>query len=66
MIIVTGPSLQKAHLHMAPKTPVLMRLDSRSLQAFTVLSYNGMACSGRAAAVNEGRLPFLTEAMSVN
>jgi len=66
MIMVTGPSLTRATFMSAPKVPVLTCLPVFSDRDVMKYSYSGMACSGRAALIKEGRLPFLYAACSVN
>ena len=50
----------------APNFPVAIGGSVNSSMAATNASYKGMACSGRAARMKLGRVPFLVEACKVN
>ncbi len=64
--IVTGPSFSKDTFISAPNLPVCTgRVDS-CRRVSTNFSYKGMAVSGLAERMNEGRLPFFVLAKSVN
>lgn len=65
-LIVTGPSLIKLTCISAPNTPVCICLPMSWLNCCIICSYNSIACSGRAAWINEGRLPLAVLAWSVN
>src|SRR5437660_426789 len=60
-ISVTGPSLTSSTSIMAPNSPVATVIPlpaPRSLSKATKCSYRGMAASGGAAPIKEGRRPF--------
>ena len=57
IIIVTGPSFKRETFISAPKTPVLMT-GICFLHSSTKYSYKGIATSGLAASIKEGRFPL--------
>src|SRR5574343_1194414 len=66
IVSVTGPSLTTATCISAPNTPVGTGLPSSADNLATKRSNSGCDTSPRAARLQDGRLPFFTEAYKVN
>lgn len=66
MKMVTGPSLTRETCISAPNSPLSTLPSSKDASSLLNSSYRGTACSGLAARMKEGLLPFLVEACSVN
>src|SRR5688572_3846341 len=66
MIIVTGPSFTRLTFISAPNSPVCTSLPRFDCTTLTKDSYNGIAISGFAAFMYEGRFPFFILACNVN
>ena len=64
--MVTGPSFNKLTLISAPNTPFSTFPIPFSRRRCEKYSYSLLAISGNADDVNEGLLPFLQSAQSVN
>jgi hypothetical protein len=62
---VTGPSFTRSTSIIAPNSPVSTGVPPARSNVMN-RSYNGMACSGRAASMNDGRRPFDASPYNVN